>query len=133
MTKNLSVKPVKTILSSKNDWSSDDLSSKMAHLCDSINNICHQPSISLDEVLKSTNSTLGKLYELFLLLKDNKNNLLNPNVFDDLIIKKTEGLIIKLNQTKKYPMNFFQFIKQIELLANENQLNKEYIYKKVIL
>jgi hypothetical protein len=118
-------------MNSSNDWSSDDLSAKIGQLCDSINNICHQSYIPLDEILKSSNSILGKLYKLFYLLRDKNDYLLNPDVFNDLIRKKTEGLRIKLNQTNKYSMNFIQFIKQIEILAKENQLNKEYLYKKV--
>ncbi len=119
------------MMNSSNDWSSDDLSAKIGQLCDSINNICHQSYIPLDEILKSSNSILGKLYKLFYLLRDKNDYLLNPDVFNDLIRKKTEGLRIKLNQTNKYSMNFIQFIKQIEILAKENQLNKEYLYKKV--
>jgi hypothetical protein len=121
------------IAKKKNDWSSDDLSAKMAYLCDSINNICQQPYVPLDEILKSSNSTLGKLFQLFLSLKDKKENLLNRNVFNDLIMRKTEGLLIKLNHSQdKYSMNFIQFIKQIEILAKGNQISKEYLYKKVI-
>jgi len=122
---------IKQFNQKKNDWSSDDLTAKMGQLCDSINNICHQSYIPLDEILKSSNSTLGKLYQLFDLLRDKKDYLLNQNIFNNLIRNKTEGLIIKLNQTNKYSMNFIQFIEQIELLAKENQLSKEYLYKKV--
>jgi len=119
------------IVEKKNDCSSDDLSIKMVDLCNCINNICNETYVSLDEILKCSNSTLGKLFQLFLLLKDKKDHLLNENIFNDLIRKKTEGLRIKLNQINKYPMNFIQFIKQIELLAKENQFSKEYLYKKV--
>jgi hypothetical protein len=110
----------------------DNLSAKMVDLCDSINNLCHQTDVSFDDVLKSSDSILGKLYQLFLSLSDQKTRLLNPIVFDEFIRKKTEGsLIIRFNQMNKLSMNFIEFIKQIEFLAKENQLSKEYLYKKV--
>jgi hypothetical protein len=107
----------------KENFSSNDLSAKMIYLC----HICHQPYISF----KSSNSILGKLWDLFLSLRDKKNHLLNSKIFDDFIRKQTEGLMIRLNQTNKHSMNFIQFIKQIELIAKDNQLSKEYLYKKV--
>jgi hypothetical protein len=110
----------------------DKLSAKMVNLCDSIKNLCHQTDVSFDDILKSCDSILGKLYQLFLSLSDQKSHLLNPIVFDEFIRKKTEGsLIIRFNQMNKLSMNFIEFIKQIEFLAKENQLSKEYLYKKV--
>jgi hypothetical protein len=85
-----------------------------------------------DNLFKSSNSILGKLYQLFLLLKDQKTHLVNPIIFNEFIRKMTEGnLIIKFNEKNKHSMNFIQFIQQIEFLAKENQISKEYIYQKV--
>ena len=109
----------------------DEPSAEIPHLLNCIKNICHQPCDTFDEIFKfsNKNSTLGKLYQLFLSLRDNKDYLLNQNIFNDLIIKKTEGLITKLNRTN--PMNFIQFVEQIQIIAKENHLTKEYIYQKV--
>jgi hypothetical protein len=104
----------------------------MMNLCDTINNLCQQQTdISFDDILKSSNSILGKLYQLFLSLKDQQTHLLDPIKFDEFIRNKTEGnLIIKSN---KHPMNFIQFIKQIDFLAKENEISKEYLYQKVFI
>ncbi|CAF3606633.1 unnamed protein product, partial [Rotaria sp. Silwood2] len=105
----------------------------MAHLFNSINNIYHQPYVTLDDILNSSNSnsTLGKLYQLFLSLRNSKDNLLSEKIFDDFIVKTTQGLITKLNQKNKHSMNnFIEFIKQIDLIAKENHLSKEYLYEK---
>jgi hypothetical protein len=115
----------------KNDGSFNDLSVEIAHLSKSINNMRHEPHVTFDEILKSSNSNLGKLYRLFFSLKDNKDDLLNEKVFDDFIRKTTEGLLIPTNQLNKNSMTFFEFINQIQLLAKENHLNKEYLYEKV--
>ncbi|CAF4876533.1 unnamed protein product, partial [Rotaria sp. Silwood2] len=107
----------------------------MAHLFNSINNIYHQPYVTLDDILNSSNSnsTLGKLYQLFLSLRNSKDNLLSEKIFDDFIVKTTQGLITKLNQKNKHSMNnFIEFIKQIDLIAKENHLSKEYLYEKLL-
>ncbi|CAF3389401.1 unnamed protein product [Rotaria sp. Silwood1] len=108
----------------------------MAHLLNSINNICHQPYNTLDDILNSSNSksTLGKLHQLFLSLRNSKDKdtLLSEKIFDDIILNKTQGLITKLNKKNKHSMNFIEFIKQIDFIAKENHLSKEYLYEKLL-
>lgn len=88
-------------------------SEEMTSLLNSINNIRYQSNDTFDQIFKSSNSTLGKFYQLFLLLKDNKN------IFDGLI--------------EIYPMNFIQFMEQIDIKAKQNRITKEYLYQKVSL
>ncbi|CAF1026321.1 unnamed protein product [Rotaria sordida] len=123
-----------SIVQKNNDWLSKDLSKEMTHLFNSINNICHQQYVTLDDILNSSNSnsTLGKIYQLFLSLRNNKDNLLNEKIFENFILKKTQGLITKLNQKNKHSMNFIEFIKRIDLIAKENHLSKEYLYEKLL-
>jgi methyl-accepting chemotaxis protein len=102
----------------KNARSIDNLSEEIAHLLNSINNIRHQSNETLE--FKSSKSTLGKFYELFSLLKNNKN------IFDDLMIKQ-------IDQLNKSSLNFIQFMKQIDSIAKQNQITKEYLYQKVSL
>ena len=88
-------------------------SEEITYLLNCINNIRYQSDDTFDHLFKSSNSTLGKFYQLFLLSKDNKN------IFDGLI--------------EIYPMNFIQFMKQIDIIAKQNQITKEYLYQKVSL
>jgi hypothetical protein len=119
------------LIKKANDDLYDNIPKEIDRLRNSINNIRHQPYVTLEKIFKSSNSTLGKLYKLFLLIADKKDNLLNWKVFEEMIRKNSEGLITKINQTNKHSMNFIQFIKQIELLAKENELSKEYLFDKV--
>ncbi|CAF5111849.1 unnamed protein product, partial [Rotaria sp. Silwood1] len=77
---------------------------------------------------------LGKLHQLFLSLRNSKDKdtLLSEKIFDDIILNKTQGLITKLNKKNKHSMNFIEFIKQIDFIAKENHLSKEYLYEKLL-
>ncbi|CAF0880487.1 unnamed protein product [Adineta steineri] len=120
------------VIRQKDNWSLDEVSGKIHHLLKSINTMCDESSITLDEILKSSNSTLGKLYQLFLSLTNNEDHLLDQEIVNNFIFKNTEGLITKLNQINKNPMNFIQFIKYIQHIAKENQFSNEYLYEKLL-
>ncbi|CAF4009698.1 unnamed protein product [Rotaria magnacalcarata] len=112
----------------QNIWSTKNLSEEMTHLFHLINDIYHQSYVSLDDVFNTvnTNSNLGKLYQLFVSSKNNEDNL-----FDDLILKTTQVSIPKLNQKNNDSINFIEFMKQIDFVAKENHLSKEYVYEEL--
>ena len=60
----------------ENDISFEELFAKMICLRQSVNNICQESSVPLSEILKYSNSTLGKLYKLFLSVKDKKRSFI---------------------------------------------------------
>ncbi|CAF1297858.1 unnamed protein product [Rotaria magnacalcarata] len=113
----------------QNIWSTKNLSEEMTHLFHLINDIYHQSYVSLDDVFNTvnTNSNLGKLYQLFVSSKNNEDNL-----FDDLILKTTQVSIPKLNQKNNDSINFIEFMKQIDFVAKENHLSKEYVYEELL-
>ena len=112
---------------------SPDMSTEISLLFDSLDTIHHQPCVTLDDVLNSSNlkSTLGRFYQLFLSLNNKKDYLLNENLSDDFILNQIQSLTTKLNQTDDHARNFIDFMKFIEHIAKENYLSKEYLYEKV--
>lgn len=119
-----------SMIEKTSNCSLQNLSLEMTRLLQSIDHIRDQPHVTLDEIFHSanSNSTIGKLYQLYLLLRNVKNNLLfNEDKTDSDISIEIQNLINKLNQ-----MNFIEFINQIERIAKENYSSKEYVYDKVV-
>lgn len=109
------------------------ISKEMAQLCHSIETLSDRSKSSthIKSLFADSNSTLGKLYQYFLSISDEKPYLLQTESFHHLIHEAFPSYAIPLHRIQRTSLNFIQFLRQIEQIARENQLPKEYLYEKV--